>query len=190
MEKNVRNAFQDLRQRHLYVSHLGFVHIKTDASHVASDYITTNRLARDRIEERLGLVITIQGLQIRTCQDHFGSEGMDHGSIVSSLNVSFIVSICFLRQIAMQYLSGIKVKFPFAQCSPRGACLSSIQLFKAIVGSCQIKLLQDNRSTICRFPSTSPPDPQAHRGTPTLGGGVFLWNKIANLAGLNRKTME
>ena len=76
MERNPRNAFQDLRQRHLYVSHPGFVHIKihaTKSSHVVSDYNNTNRL------ERLGLVMTIQGLQIGPCQDHFGSEGMDHG---------------------------------------------------------------------------------------------------------------
>ena len=56
-------------------------------------------------------------------------------SIVASLNVSFILFKGLLRQIIMQHLSGIKVKFRFAQkCSPRGACLWSIQLFKAIVG--------------------------------------------------------
>ena len=72
MERNPRNVFHDLRQRHLYVSHLGFVHIKTHASikssHVVSDYVNTTRLGRDMIEERLGLVITIQGLQIGTCR--------------------------------------------------------------------------------------------------------------------------
>ena len=57
-------------------------------------------------------------------------------SVVSSLNVSFILFKGLLKQIIMQYLSGIKVKFRFAQkCWPRGACLWSIQLFKAIVGS-------------------------------------------------------
>ena len=88
----------------------------------------------------------------------------------------------------MQYLSGIKVKFQFAHPAVPVSGVSSFS--KRSLAAVKIKLLQDNRSTICRFPSTSPPDPQAHRGTPTLGGGVFLWNKIANLAGLNRRTIE
>ena len=60
MERNARNAFQDLRQRHLYVSHLGFVHIKTHACikvHMLSA-ITSTPIASQEIPSKNDLVFS------------------------------------------------------------------------------------------------------------------------------------
>ena len=152
MERNPRNSFQDLRQRHLYVSRVLCTSkpVLVLKVHMLSA-ITSTPTASQEIEsmEGFGLVITIQFAPADNGPMDLPRLWSLKAKIISAQKAwismfplflrSMYLSYFFkglLRQIIMQHLSGIKVKFRFAQkCSPRGACLWSIQLFKAIDGT-------------------------------------------------------